>query len=195
MGSSSRMAAIRTSSSISPPSNAQGCPRSTRTRPWNTTLSRAAARRRRKTSSSRYPRASQMRERGIASRPETTTRQYDLQTLRVWWITSDFVTVCEGAMIHPRPRPGDFRFRQRAAFFHPAAALFDQRRDQEVAGASADTGAAELAIQLDAAIGQQPQGLRVDPMLDLKDSLRQRLGGVVIADGDSPLHHDWPCVG
>src|SRR5258708_5536547 len=69
--------------------------------------------------------------------------------------------------------------------------LLRGRRDQHAqCGTIRDL--AGIAFEADLALGQQPQRLRIDSVLDAENALRQRLRAVVVAHPHRALHHDRP---
>src|SRR3954451_10838273 len=70
-----------------------------------------------------------------------------------------------------------------------------QRRNQKILRRPAARGLAHVALDPDLAGREQAQRCGIDAVLDLEDTLRQRIRRVVVADGNRALHHDWAGVG
>src|SRR5215475_9286641 len=89
-------------------------------------------------------------------------------------------------MMIPPAQPGDFFF---------CVPSFRQWRDQRLAAIGPTLDTAEVAFKPQPAARQQPQRLRIDAVLDGKNSRRQYVGGVVITHGHRALHYDGAGVG
>src|SRR4051812_33776827 len=68
-------------------------------------------------------------------------------------------------------------------------------RDQEVAGTSGLPCLADLTVEPNHAAGEQAQRFGIDPVLDFKHPLGERIRRVVIAHSDRALHQDRAGIG